>query len=558
MTSTDDNAGIKAPLISVIIPSYNHAHYLREAIRSVQSQHYPGVEIIVVDDGSTDNTAAVVRESAGVNYIRQENMGLSGARNTGWRASRGEFVVFLDADDCLLPAALEVGARELCRRPDCAFVSGRYRYINHDGTLLNSYHGMIMTTDHYQALLQGNYIGMHATVMYRREILATMGGFDVTLPACEDYDLYLRIARLQPVARHDWQVADYRQHQENMSGNPALMLKTVLHVMQRQKPHVRKNPGYQDAYDSGLRAWRKYYGGLLLLRLRQFIKKWQLKEWVAGMKVLIRHAPGFTLLYYSRALLNGGLKLILKGMGPLLPLFLRRSIHRCLGWDFNAKVGRVDWGDLRRLNPLCREFGFSRGQPIDRYYIENFLASHTHDIRGRVMEVGDDGYTRQWGGDRVTTRDILHVKAGNPQATIIGSLTDLDHVEDNRFDCIILTQTLQFIFDVKAAIKTIHRLLKPGGVLLATVPGISQISIDEWGESWYWSFTKNSIQPLFREWFDETHLVIDSYGNVMASTAFLNGLAAEELSADELNYDDAQYQLLITIRAVKNHADDFT
>ena len=139
--------------------------------------------------------------------------------------------------------------------------------------------------------------------------------------------------------------------------------------------------------------------------------------------------------------------------------------------------------------------------PIDRHYIENFLARHKPDIRGRVLEIGDNGYTRRFGADQVIKSDVLHVSEGNPEATIIADLTSAPQIPSDSFDCIILTQTLQLIYDTRAALRTCYRILKPGGILLATFPGISQIDSGEWGNSWYWAFTALSARWLFEEIF---------------------------------------------------------
>jgi SAM-dependent methyltransferase len=190
----------------------------------------------------------------------------------------------------------------------------------------------------------------------------------------------------------------------------------------------------------------------------------------------------------------------------------------------------VRFGDLRRLKPISRVFGFDRGLCIDRYYIENFLAKHAEDIRGHVLEIGDDTYTRRFGGDRVARSDVLHVQEGNPKATIVADLTCADSIPSDTFDCIIFTQTLQFIYDVRAAIRHLYRILKPGGVLLATFPGISQISrydMDRWGD--YWRFTTLSARRLFEEVFPPGNVTVRAYGNVLAAVAFLHGLSAEEL-----------------------------
>jgi SAM-dependent methyltransferase len=215
-------------------------------------------------------------------------------------------------------------------------------------------------------------------------------------------------------------------------------------------------------------------------------------------------------------------------------------------------VGWVRFGSLRRVTPISRSFGYNRGLPVDRYYIERFLALHAADIRGRVLEVGDNSYTYRFGSDHVAKSDVLHVVEGNPQATIIGDLASAEHIPSNSFDCIILTQTLHLIYDVRAAIATIHRILAPNGVALITFPGISQISLDEWSKRWYWSFTTLSARRLFTDMFPINDVKVEAHGNVLAATAFLYGLATQEMRRKELDIHDPQYELLITVRAVKS------
>ena len=212
----------------------------------------------------------------------------------------------------------------------------------------------------------------------------------------------------------------------------------------------------------------------------------------------------------------------------------------------------VRWGDLRRLEPKSRTFGMDRGLPICRHYIHAFLRRHADDVRGSVLEFGDDTYTRRFGDDRVTRSDVLHATADNPKATIVADLTAAREIRSDTFDCIICTQTLQFIFDVRAAASTLYRILQPGGVLLATLSGISPISrydMDRWGE--YWRFTTASASRLFEEHWPESGLTVRAHGNVVAATAYLQGLATEELDPRELTTDDPDYQIQITVRAVK-------
>jgi len=215
-------------------------------------------------------------------------------------------------------------------------------------------------------------------------------------------------------------------------------------------------------------------------------------------------------------------------------------------------VGFVYFGSLRRLTPISRRFGLDRGLPIDRYYIEKFLAENSEDIRGRVLEIEDNRYTIKFGGEKVSKSDILHAVEGNPKATIIADLNRADHIPSDTFDCIIFTQTLLCIYDFRSAVKTLHRILKPKGVLLSTFPGISQISrydMERWGD--YWRFTSLSARKIFEEFFPPENVKVKAYGNVLAAIAFLHGIAAEELKKEELDYQDPDYEVTIAVRAVK-------
>jgi hypothetical protein len=212
----------------------------------------------------------------------------------------------------------------------------------------------------------------------------------------------------------------------------------------------------------------------------------------------------------------------------------------------------VRWGGLRRVTPIARKFGFDRGTPVDRVYIDDFLAAHRGEVRGRVLEIADAAYTRRFGDDRVTRSDVLHVTAGHPGATLVGDLVSGAGVPRGAFDCLILTQTLPFVYDVPAALATCHAALRPGGVMLATVPGISQISrydMDRWGD--YWRFTSLSARRLVAGVFGEDRVTVTAYGNVLATIALLHGLAAEELRPAELAARDDDYEVLIGVRAVK-------
>jgi glycosyltransferase involved in cell wall biosynthesis len=278
-------------LVSVVIPCYNHAHYLDEAIRSVLAQTHPLLEVIVVDDGSSDNTREVVARYPGVDYVYQENAGLADARNTGIRRSTGEYVVFLDADDRLLRQAVVANLRCFSEHPESAFVFGTATTIASDGASLPWTTEPRDDEDRYRALLRPEYIGMHATVTYQRSVLKLLGGFDTSFEACEDYDMFLRIAREFPISSHPEPIAEYRMHGSNMSGAPALMLRSAHAALRSQKPYIRRNKQYRKAYREGRRAWSKLYGEQLVARIRADISSHRWKETARGIGVLLRHYP---------------------------------------------------------------------------------------------------------------------------------------------------------------------------------------------------------------------------------------------------------------------------
>jgi SAM-dependent methyltransferase len=221
-------------------------------------------------------------------------------------------------------------------------------------------------------------------------------------------------------------------------------------------------------------------------------------------------------------------------------------------------IGWARFGALRRLAPVSRDFGFDRGLPVDRYYVESFLHRHggageygAGDVRGHVLEVGDSVYTKRWGSG-IERVDVLHVDDSNPRATIVGDLTAGDGIPSDEFDCVICAQTLHVIYDMRAAISNLHRALAPGGVLLATFPGISQTcrpDRDLWGD--YWRFTSLSARLLFEQAFPADRIRVEAYGNVLTATAFLQGLASEELRKEELEARDPDYEVLIAVRAQK-------
>jgi len=212
---------------------------------------------------------------------------------------------------------------------------------------------------------------------------------------------------------------------------------------------------------------------------------------------------------------------------------------------------------LYRSHPVSDVYGFDRGLPIDRFYIEAFLQKHCFDIYGHVLEIQESCYSRKFGGSRVTKSDVLDRIPDNEHATIVGNLETGEGIPMNMFDCLIVTQVYQFIYNSKSAVMNSYRALKPGGVLLATIPGITKVPQPKMAATYnadcprLWCFTKASAQRLFGDVFKPENLKVETHGSVLTACAFLLGLAAHELNTSELKFHDPSYELLITIRARK-------
>jgi SAM-dependent methyltransferase len=213
----------------------------------------------------------------------------------------------------------------------------------------------------------------------------------------------------------------------------------------------------------------------------------------------------------------------------------------------------IQFRDLSRTAPISSCFGFDRGTPVDRYYIENFFREQGELISGNVLEVGDSSYSARFSREKSCSFSVLqHAALGSDATAIIGDLTDKDSLPENAFDCFVCAQTFQYTFELQQAVEGAYFLLKPGGVLLATLPGISQISrydADRYGD--YWRFTTDSALRLFTPVFDGG-VTIAGFGNALAATLLLQGVPLEELP-DQFHLDDydCNYPVIITVLARK-------
>jgi glycosyltransferase involved in cell wall biosynthesis/SAM-dependent methyltransferase len=546
-------------LVSCIIIFFNAEKFLEEAIESVFAQTYENWELLLIDDGSTDSSTTIALNYAEkypekVKYLEHEghqNRGMSATRNLGIQNAKGDYIAFLDADDIWLPYKLEQQIPILSSHAQAGMLYGSSYYwyswtgepndIQKDRVVENEDAPNIRMIQpiEFLTLFINNHILKPPTssLLARRNLVSRIGGFEETaLNIIEDQVFIAKMSLEAPVVIVKGIFERYRQHLDSCT-------------------FIAENITGED-----FKARQTY-----LNWLEEYLNKLQVKEaklWKALRKkqLLHRHAIFKHIRFYFKRLsvpMN-------KWVGKIARWILPAPIHgwlglRLYGQEYSPPPGKVRLGSLRRVTPISRKWGLDRGQPIDRYYIEGYLSDHSDDIKNHVLEIGDRNYTRRFGGDRVTISDVLDVAEGNPNATLIADLTCAEHIPSDTFDCVILTQTLQYIFDSRSAIKTVFRILKPGGVALVTVPGISKRSgahsVKNSSYFWHWSFTIMSAKRLFEEIFPDNNVWVDAYGNVLTAMAFLVGLATEELRREELDHYDPAYPVTIAVRAVKSELD---
>jgi glycosyltransferase involved in cell wall biosynthesis len=287
-----DRSPAFAELVSVVIPCYGQAHYLGDAIESVLAQTYPHLEIVVVDDGSMDNASSIASRYPGVRCVREDNAGMAEARNVGIRSTNGDFLLFLDADDRLLPEAVEAGLRALEQRPECAAAIGTYRRTSHDGKPLETHAQPVVDEDQYGQLMRDNWAGFPARALYRRSLFEHVRTFDPELDAAADFGFNLAVVREFPVAGHPTLVAEHREHGRNSSGDAGRMLVQTLAAMRRQRPYVKGDPDLRQAHREGVRHWKRYYGDLLAAQARRSRREHRFGDALREAALLARYRPG--------------------------------------------------------------------------------------------------------------------------------------------------------------------------------------------------------------------------------------------------------------------------
>ncbi|MGH9386299.1 MAG: polysaccharide deacetylase family protein [Vicinamibacterales bacterium] len=495
--------------VCVVITVGPRSHSLIATVASVTGQEDVRPEVVIVAKPDSDPRLAqlleVLSARSGARVLRPTADRPGAQRNAGARASTASIVAFVDAGDVLDPGFCWVAMNRLVQNEELdattcwtrrTWTHGSDRWVIPDQIELRT---LVLRPREAPVV-----------VVARRRLLEMLGGFDEGLETLDRYEFWLRA--LQRGARVE-------------------VIEQPL-LTQTSSQASEGNDGITpEAYSNAMRAVQERHR--LLFEREPAALLYERERELGGVLVehhqLVKHRDQ---LVAEQTALDAELR--------ELQTVLDRDGH-----------GAVDFGDFRRADPISRDWGYDRGKPIDRYYIERFLEIHSADIRGAVLEVQEADFTRQFGGAQVERSEVVDLSLVNPGATIVADLRRATTIPDDSFDCFILTQTIHVIDDMTAVLRESFRILKPGGVLLATLPCISRVTLEYGADGDFWRMTEAGARKLFSMVFPKDHLQVQSYGNVLVGTAFMHGLACHEIDEREFERFDPFNPLLVGVRALK-------
>jgi peptidoglycan/xylan/chitin deacetylase (PgdA/CDA1 family) len=476
-------------------------HPLLETLDSLGRQARPVGETVLVVTGPADPRAEAALRALGAAPGRRLALR---PEEVAWSGLAGDAVLLLDDGDLLEPAFLERATAALAAGPSVGIATADVRR-----EWLSGREEIRPAPSLDAASLLADPWTAPRAALCRREALLAVGAWEPGLHPFERLDLWLRLLGA------GWRGAAIAE--------PLLV----------ERPRAARPP-WPEGPSAGLEALaRRHLGALGPVGPGLLVESQRRLQEAAGEHAALLERRDRALA--EIALLDG-------------EIAARRSELRERGFP------AVDWGELRRTAPVSREWGEDRGTPIDRFYIQDFVAAHREDLRGEVLEVQESDLTERFGGGAIERIDVVDVEAGNPRATLLADLRHAAHIPDSSYDCFVLTQTLHVIADAAAVLREARRILRPGGVLLATFPAASRVCVEYGREGDFWRATEAGVRELFRTAFADHELELRGYGNLLTTIAFLEGLACHELEPEEFAPHDPWYPLLFGVRAVKGPA----
>jgi glycosyltransferase involved in cell wall biosynthesis len=539
------------PLVSVIITFLNAEKFLEETIESVFGQTYLEWELLLVDDGSRDKSTHIAlnyqkNHPDKVRFLehdRHANMGISASRNLGIRNARGKYIAMLDADDVWVENKLEQQVEILETYPQAGMVCGNSKYW-HSWTA----DPRDLSLDRYiHDTINPNRLKLNSLIYPPLLLLLTLNGeIDPIVPS----DIILRKEAIEHVGGFE---NIFKSMHEDQAFLAKIYLNSSVYVAASCWTLYRQHP--DSCNTLAVKSGRQIAAELFYLN---WLDKYLNEKRVTDPDIL--NALHRRLWNYKHPALNElkqtAIKNIKKTVKALAPRLLPSSARDLL---ISKNTGRrpqgwVDFGELRRLFPAGEFWGVNRGHPIDRYYMDRFFKENSDYIKGIVLEIGEDLYAYKYGKENVIKCDIVNISndSDSPSVIYADSVFAL-HIPSGIYDCVILTRVLRQIYNLSSAIETLKSVLKPGGTVLAALPGICPNTDGlTYNRNWLWHFTSSSARELFEKEFAPENLEIKCYGNVLAATGLLMGLVSEDLTREELDYIDHRYEIIVGVRAVKS------
>ena len=498
-----------ATRVATIVRCADMLRHVYETVASIERQSVSGGEVVLVTDSSTPAAAqpwlADLARARSCSIAHATGSTPGSVWNAGIRVTGAPYVMCVEAGDLLSPSFHEAASARLDEETPVDLVTSGVQWLGPGGVR----HATTPTRVDLEALVADTET-IHSASMFRRQAWIELNGFDETLPALEAYEFWLRL------------LADGRRCE--VVEQPLLI-----------RP-LRQDTLYRRAWDREphMAAVARILGQHTELFARDpatalYGREQQLREAAAQYREAVARRDDSLREIET-------LKARAVELRDALPTEERDA---------------VNLGDLNRTTPVAGDWGYERGQPIDRYYIERFLERHASDIRGIVLEIQEADYTLKFGGGGVTRSDVLDLDASNPRATVISDLRSANNIQSHTYDCVILTQTIHVVDDVHAVLSECARILRPGGVLLATLPSASRVCLEYGHDGDFWRVTEAGARHLFAEIFPAEALEVEAFGNVLVNAAFLYGLGCHELSPADFDAVDPYFPLIVTVKARK-------